>query len=177
MAARVKRAAECEYPLELVTSWAFPSAPSSLEGGEIPGALCSPHSLTHLVQPEAAHLWSSGSWTWCWPGEQRNASFTPKNMEMEALLSKQNSPFCSASRENPLPAPQPLPQEGGGDRCHPPGLGEGCYWSASCFAPGEVRKWGNIKLCQGDCQYQPLPGPYFCRHSATSQQSSLPPTI
>lgn len=62
------------------------------------------------------------------------------NMEMEALLSRQNAPFVLSLQRKPFGTQThraALPLGGEVDRCRPPGLGGGCCWSASCFAPGK----------------------------------------
>lgn len=100
---------------------------------------------------------------------------------MEALLSKQNSPFCSASRENPFLHPNSRRSltSGGRRGSMPPSRA----WRRLLLVCFMLCTWGgqamkeHQTLCQGGCQCQPRQGPISADTSATSQQSSLPPTI
>lgn len=136
--------------LDLVTSLILPLCPSSLRGrrhswGPLfspePHPPCTAKSCSSVVQRELNLVLACRA---------RHGSLRLKNRGTEGLLSKPNSPFSLCRQPESLLPPElgraASPQAGGVDQCRPPGLGGGCYWSASCFAPGKVSQGRAIKL-------------------------------
>ena len=135
--------------LDLVTSLILPLCPSSLGGrrhswGPLfspePHPPCTAKSCSSVVQRELNLVLACRA---------RDGSLRLKNRGTEGLLSKQNSPFLLCQTESLLPPKlerAASPQGGGVDQYRPPGLGGGCYWSASCFAPGKVSQERAVKL-------------------------------
>lgn len=136
--------------LDLVTSLILPLCPSSLGGrrhswGPLfspePHPPCTAKSCSSVVQRELNLVLAC---------KARDGSLRLKNGGTEGLLSKQNSPFLLCHQTGSLLPPKleraASPPGGGVDQYRPPGLGGGCYWSASCFAPGKVSQERAVKL-------------------------------
>lgn len=102
-----------------------------------------------------------------------------KNTEMEALLSKQNSPFCSASRENPFLHPNPYLRRAEGIDATLQGLAKAAIGLLHALHLGRsgnegtsnsAREAVNTSLCQGPTSADtvPLPNTALCHPPSNS---------